>query len=71
MTSSPASGDFVYEFLTQDTSDARRNANAFGLLGMRERAARLGGAIRIKTAPNQGFALTVALPLAAVETMEG
>jgi len=52
-------------------SDARPDANAFGLLGMRERAARLGGAIRIQTAPNQGFALTVALPLAAVETMEG
>jgi two-component system, NarL family, sensor histidine kinase UhpB len=51
--------------------DARPNANAFGLLGMRERAARLGGTIRIQSAPNQGFALTVALPLAAVETREG
>jgi two-component system sensor histidine kinase UhpB len=50
--------------------DARPNANAFGLLGMRERAARLGGAIQIQTAPNQGFALTVALPLAAVETTQ-
>lgn len=53
------------------SSDARPNANAFGLLGMRERAARLGGAIRIQSAPDQGFALTVALPLAAVETREG
>jgi len=34
-------------------------------------AARLGGTIRIQTAPNQGFALTVALPLAAIETREG
>jgi two-component system, NarL family, sensor histidine kinase UhpB len=50
--------------------DARPNANAFGLLGMRERAARLGGTIRIQSVPNQGFALTVALPLAAVETRE-
>jgi two-component system sensor histidine kinase UhpB len=53
------------------SSDARPNANAFGLLGMRERAARLGGAIRIQSAPDQGFALTLALPLAAVETREG
>jgi two-component system sensor histidine kinase UhpB len=50
--------------------DVRPNANAFGLLGMRERAARLGGTIQIRSAPNQGFALTVALPLAAVETRE-
>ena len=51
--------------------NARTNANAFGLLGMRERAARLGGAIRIQTAPNQGFALTVALPITALESREG
>jgi two-component system sensor histidine kinase UhpB len=50
--------------------DARSHANAFGLLGMRERAARLGGTIRIQSAPNQGFALAVALPLAAIETRE-
>jgi len=53
------------------TFDARHNANAFGLLGMRERAARLGGSIRIKTAPSQGFALTVTLPLEAVEARDG
>ncbi|KJK17222.1 histidine kinase [Burkholderiaceae bacterium 16] len=51
-------------------NDAHANANAFGLLGMRERAARLGGSIRIKTAPNQGFALTVVLPLATIEASE-
>jgi two-component system, NarL family, sensor histidine kinase UhpB len=50
--------------------DARPNPNAFGLLGMRERAGRLGGTIRIHSAPNQGFALTVELPLASVETTE-
>lgn len=45
----------------------RASPDAFGLLGMRERAARLGGAVHISTAPGQGFALTVALPLAAIE----
>jgi two-component system sensor histidine kinase UhpB len=50
--------------------DARPSANAFGLLGMRERAARLGGTIRIQSAPNQGFALAIALPLAAIASGE-
>lgn len=47
--------------------DARRNRKSFGLLGMRERAARLGGEITIQSAPGEGFALTVTLPLAIVE----
>lgn len=47
--------------------DARRSRKSFGLLGMRERAARLGGELRIATAPGEGFALTVTLPLAVVE----
>lgn len=49
-------------------ADARRNRNSFGLIGMRERAARLGGELSIETAPGQGFAVTVRLPLAIVET---
>ncbi|HTH72932.1 MAG TPA: PAS domain-containing protein [Trinickia sp.] len=48
-------------------SDARRNRKSFGLIGMRERAARLGGELAVRTAPGQGFALTVTLPLAVVE----
>lgn len=48
-------------------SDARRSRNSFGLIGMRERAARLGGELEVRTAPGQGFALTVTLPLAVVE----
>lgn len=48
-------------------SDARRNRKSFGLIGMRERAARLGGELEVRTAPGQGFALTVTLPLAVVE----
>lgn len=48
--------------------DARRSRKSFGLLGMRERAARLGGEIKVVTAPGEGFALTVRLPLAVVES---
>jgi two-component system sensor histidine kinase UhpB len=47
--------------------DARRSRKSFGLIGMRERAARLGGDLIIDTAPREGFALTVKLPLAVVE----
>ncbi len=47
--------------------DARRSRKSFGLIGMRERAARLGGELNVATAPGKGFALTVTLPLAVVE----
>ena len=47
--------------------DARRSRQSFGLIGMRERAARLGGELTVETAPGQGFALTITLPLAVVE----
>ena len=36
--------------------------NGFGLLGIRERTQLLGGEVRIQTAPNRGFTLTVELP---------
>ena len=51
-------------------SGERPAPNSFGLLGMRERAAGLGGELCIRTAPDQGFALSVSLPLAAVEDRE-
>lgn len=38
------------------------NQNGFGLLGLRERAQLLGGAVRIRTAPGQGFNLEVEVP---------
>jgi two-component system sensor histidine kinase UhpB len=47
--------------------DARRSRKSFGLIGMRERASRLGGELIVETAPGQGFALTITLPLAVVE----
>jgi two-component system sensor histidine kinase UhpB len=45
----------------------RRGRHSFGLLGLRERAALLGGEVSIQTAPGAGFALTATLPLTAVE----
>ncbi|OND16311.1 hybrid sensor histidine kinase/response regulator [Burkholderia pseudomallei] len=50
--------------------DTRPNRHSLGLLGMRERAARLGGEIRIDTAPGRGFALTATLPLAVIEAAD-
>ena len=50
--------------------DTRPNRQSFGLLSMRERAARLGGDIQIQTSPGAGFSLTATLPLAAIETQE-
>lgn len=41
---------------------AQQTTGGFGLLGLRERAALLGGAVRIQTAPGQGFTLEVEVP---------
>jgi two-component system sensor histidine kinase UhpB len=49
------------------TREANPSRRSFGLLGMRERAALLGGEIQIRTAPGSGFELTAILPLEAVE----
>ncbi|WP_321932195.1 PAS domain-containing protein [Paraburkholderia guartelaensis] len=51
-------------------ADAREAVNSFGLLGMRERAANLQGTLQIRTAPEEGFTLTVTLPLASVQARE-
>jgi two-component system sensor histidine kinase UhpB len=47
--------------------DVRQGRHSFGLLGMRERAALLGGELRIQTAPGAGFTLIATIPLAAIE----
>ena len=47
-----------------------KGRHSFGLLGMRERAALLGGEIRISSEPGAGFALTAILPLASVESKD-
>jgi PAS domain S-box-containing protein len=43
---------------------------AFGLLGIRERVHILGGSVSIDTAAQQGFALSVRIPLAAIQQEE-
>ncbi|ASV99028.1 PAS domain-containing sensor histidine kinase [Paraburkholderia aromaticivorans] len=45
-------------------------AKSFGLLGVRERAHMLGGAVDIQTAHGQGFALTVTIPAETVQMQE-
>ncbi|WP_175772227.1 hybrid sensor histidine kinase/response regulator [Paraburkholderia phenazinium] len=52
-------------------SDKHPARDSFGLLGMRERVAGLAGDLRIRTAPDEGFALSVSLPLAVIERKEG
>ncbi|WP_175828837.1 hybrid sensor histidine kinase/response regulator [Burkholderia cepacia] len=51
-------------------SDVRPGLKSFGLLGMRERAERLGGKLQIETAPGHGFTVTIVMPLATVEADE-
>lgn len=51
-------------------SAERPSPTSFGLLGMRERAAGLHGELLIRTAPGEGFALSVSFPLAAIEASE-
>lgn len=49
------------------TQAGPKGRHSFGLLGMRERAALLGGEVRIQTEPGSGFALTAIVPLASLE----
>ncbi|MEX3633494.1 PAS domain-containing protein [Paraburkholderia sp. BR14320] len=51
--------------------DQRPAADSFGLLGIRERAWALRGDLQIRTAPDQGFAITVSLPLDTIEARSG
>ena len=43
---------------------SRAGANRFGLFGMRERIAALGGIVRIRSKPGQGTVINITLPLA-------
>lgn len=45
-------------------------AKSFGLLGVRERAHMLGGAVEIHTAHGKGFVLTVTIPTESVQIQE-
>jgi signal transduction histidine kinase len=44
------------------------SARSFGILGLRERIAALGGSVRIRSRRGRGTRLTVALPIALAET---
>jgi signal transduction histidine kinase len=47
-----------FDLLTQDAASGRH----FGLLGMRDRAARIGAELHVDSAPGQGCTLTVQVP---------
>lgn len=46
-----------------DVKDAARKRESFGLAGMRERVALLGGEIDIQTTPGQGTRVSIAIPV--------
>jgi nitrate/nitrite-specific signal transduction histidine kinase len=48
--------------IAADVIAAGRKPGHFGLVGMRERAERIGGALSIECAPGGGTAVTVTLP---------
>jgi two-component system sensor kinase len=50
--------------------DGELAGKSFGLLGIRERAHMLGGAVDIQTAQGNGFALSVTIPAEAVQMQE-
>ena len=49
-------------FTLPQRPDVLTHAGHFGLVGMRERAAQLGGMLRVHTAPEEGTLVTVRLP---------
>ena len=48
--------------IRDDGQGAATLDGGFGLTGIRERAAQIGGSVRIETSPGAGFALTMELP---------
>ena len=55
-------GDTVSLTVSDDGPGAESTNGGFGLLGLRERAALLGGSFSTRTAPGSGFTLTIELP---------
>jgi signal transduction histidine kinase len=51
--------------------EAKNKPMSFGLGGMRERAALLGGTLRIRSAPGKGTAVTLEIPYSAPVTSNG
>ena len=56
------SPDKVKLCITDDGVGAERATGGFGLLGVRERAQLLAGAVRVQTSPGNGFTLEVEVP---------
>lgn len=56
------SNDTVSLMVSDDGPGAESTNGGFGLLGLRERAALLGGSFSTRTAPGSGFTLTIELP---------
>jgi signal transduction histidine kinase len=52
-----------------DADVASNRPMSFGLLGMRERAALIGGTLRIRSAPGKGTAVVLEVPRASAETV--
>jgi signal transduction histidine kinase len=48
--------------VSDDGAGGEETAGGFGLLGVRERAQLLGGAVTVQTAPGEGFTLTIEVP---------
>jgi signal transduction histidine kinase len=55
-------GDDGVGFILPQRPDELTRAGHFGLVGMRERATRLGGSFQIRTAPEEGTQVNVRLP---------
>ena len=47
-----------------DGFDPSAKSDGFGLLGMRDRVARMGGQLTIQSAPGEGTAVSIAIPIA-------
>ena len=54
--------DSVCVTVRDDGAGAARTDGGFGLLGVRERAQLLGGRVEVRTAPGEGFTLSVEVP---------
>nr|WP_089339337.1 PAS domain S-box protein [Burkholderia singularis] len=54
----------------QGARGGTREGQSFGLIGIRERAHMLDGTVTIDSTPGQGFTITVALPLHAIQQSE-
>ena len=54
--------DSVSLIVSDDGPGSETTSGGFGLLGLRERAALLGGSFSTRTAPGSGFTLTIKLP---------